>query len=99
MTKQFISKTRKYNNLLLRQGVPLLDIDNLKDSKIEGNERIFEKKKKSIFIKIFKKDENKLTTDWLNYQMYKLNEGEAMKEIALKQLLNLKNYNNYVATS
>lgn len=87
-----IREIREYNNLLLRQVAPFIDIDTPLLSKIERGERILKKEQIPLLAKILKTDENELTTLWLADQMYNVIEGEPMANEAVKELTkNLKN--------
>lgn len=86
-----IREIREYNNLLLRQVAPFIDIDTPLLSKIERGERILKKEQIPLLAKILKTDENELTTLWLADQMYNVIEGEPMANEAVKELTkNLK---------
>jgi transcriptional regulator with XRE-family HTH domain len=87
-----IREIREYNNLLLRQVAPFIDIDTPLLSKIERGERILKKEQIPLLAKILKTDENELTTLWLADQMYNVIEGEPLANEAIKQLT--KNINN-----
>ena len=81
-----IREIREYNNLLLRQVAPFIDIDTPLLSKIERGERILVKEQIPLLAKILKTDENELTTLWLADQMYNVIEGEPLADDAIKQL-------------
>lgn len=81
-----IREIREYNNLLLRQVAPFIDIDTPLLSKIERGERILKKEQIPLLAKILKTDENELTTLWLADQMYNVIEGEPLADDAIKQL-------------
>ena len=81
-----IREIREYNNLLLRQVAPFIDIDTPLLSKIERGERILKKEHIPLLAKILKTDENELTTLWLADQMYSVIEGEPLANEAIKQL-------------
>jgi transcriptional regulator with XRE-family HTH domain len=81
-----IREIREYNNLLLRQVAPFIDIDTPLLSKIERGERILKKEQIPLLAKILKTDENELTTLWLADQMYNVIEGEPLANEAIKQL-------------
>ena len=79
-----IREIREYNNLLLRQVAPFIDIDTPLLSKIERGERILKKEQIPLLAKILKTDENELTTLWLADQMYNVIKDEPMADNALK---------------
>jgi len=81
-----IREIREYNNLLLRQVAPFIDIDTPLLSKIERGERKLKKEQIPHLAKILKTDENELTTLWLADQMYNVIEGEPLAYDAIIQL-------------